>query len=680
MLEPLPLRRPRASQALLFVMLLGSYAYFFQGGGWNESSRLDLARAISERRTLAIDAYHLNTFDKSRRGDHFYSDKAPGIGVLGAPIHAVVRALRAPATDRQAEHGLVVASLYVMTVILSGAATAGTGVLVFRLALRNSGDARAALIAALGYGLGTLAFPIATVLFSHALATFLIFLAACWLMEDPEGGWRSVAAGLAGALAVVCEYPALPALGVLALAALGRGKTGRRRLARFAIGGAAPALVLLVYLAIAFGNPFRVGYQMLADPASAQSMATAGFIGMSWPSVGVMGKLLFSNYRGLFYYCPVLLLGVLGMLWAARCGPARRPVLVSLGMGVYFVLFVSSYAWWEGGSSFGSRHLAPMLPFLCWPMAFIAVHVGWLVGAVATISTLIALVITSVQPKPASHLHNPFFDELLPAFRDGKLARNNVCPLYSDPAPPEHRAVVVDADGEAHDAWNIGQRLGLAGLGSLLPLLVFWGLAGAGLAWLEPASRAGPRAPPSGSVGPPVFPEGLAAITLALGLGSAFGCGSGTPPPGTPTAPSAGWLVGDNCTETGRAVVDADAVARMADPPGVRACAFVGRWIAVRPGARTKITLEVHDPFADAGPKGVVEQRLYVDGRYVWSRDVAADAASGWMPVTHELTPRWPIVQVRLEVATLGMADPGGAWGSHTASAVRGLTVTNVSP
>ena len=64
--------------AVIALVLLVSYAYFYQAGGWNANSRFDLVRAIVEQGTVVIDAYHTNTGDKSRYNGHYYTDKAPG--------------------------------------------------------------------------------------------------------------------------------------------------------------------------------------------------------------------------------------------------------------------------------------------------------------------------------------------------------------------------------------------------------------------------------------------------------------------------------------------------------------------------------------------------------------------------------------------------------------------------
>ena len=59
-----------------------SYAYFYQGGGWNQNSRFALVRAMTERDTLQIDAYREATGDRAVWNGHYYSDKAPGASLL----------------------------------------------------------------------------------------------------------------------------------------------------------------------------------------------------------------------------------------------------------------------------------------------------------------------------------------------------------------------------------------------------------------------------------------------------------------------------------------------------------------------------------------------------------------------------------------------------------------------
>ena len=60
--------------AILFATVAHTGAYFYQGVGWNQNSRLDLTRAMVERRTLRIDALHGNTGDKARVGNELSAD------------------------------------------------------------------------------------------------------------------------------------------------------------------------------------------------------------------------------------------------------------------------------------------------------------------------------------------------------------------------------------------------------------------------------------------------------------------------------------------------------------------------------------------------------------------------------------------------------------------------------
>src|SRR5262245_18218138 len=55
-------------ETALFALVLGTYSYYYQAGGWNQNSRFDLTRAIVEQRTSILDSYAYNTGDLSCRG------------------------------------------------------------------------------------------------------------------------------------------------------------------------------------------------------------------------------------------------------------------------------------------------------------------------------------------------------------------------------------------------------------------------------------------------------------------------------------------------------------------------------------------------------------------------------------------------------------------------------------
>ena len=83
----------RIRALLIFGVIFFSYAYFYEGAGWNQNSRFDLVRAMVEQGTLRIDAYHENTDDKAFANGHYYSDKAPGLALLAVPVAEATRPL-----------------------------------------------------------------------------------------------------------------------------------------------------------------------------------------------------------------------------------------------------------------------------------------------------------------------------------------------------------------------------------------------------------------------------------------------------------------------------------------------------------------------------------------------------------------------------------------------------------
>ena len=96
----------RKLACLLGAASLLSFVYFYEGGGWNQNSRFDLLRAILERHTLTIDAYHENTEDKAHFQGHYYSDKAPGLVFFAVPFAIVARAgMRVVGVDPDSARG-----------------------------------------------------------------------------------------------------------------------------------------------------------------------------------------------------------------------------------------------------------------------------------------------------------------------------------------------------------------------------------------------------------------------------------------------------------------------------------------------------------------------------------------------------------------------------------------------
>src|ERR1700690_3168817 len=248
---------------VIAAVLFASYAYFFEGGGWNQNSRFDLMRAVVEQHTLTIDAYHGNTGDKAFFRGHYYSEKAPGVAFLAVPFVAAIRpALRAFGVDPTSIRGLV-ALAYVATVsAVALPAALGAGCL-FLIALRLGATVNGASFAAVSLGLATPYWANSSMLFGHTLAGACLtfsFAAAVALRETGSAKrdlLLGLAAGLAAGWATGAEDPAAPPSGVVALLVLVEvWPDGWRRRSRVAAGVAAGAIscvvVLMVYQYHAF--------------------------------------------------------------------------------------------------------------------------------------------------------------------------------------------------------------------------------------------------------------------------------------------------------------------------------------------------------------------------------------------------------------------------------------------
>src|SRR5579871_6849402 len=211
---------------LLGAVTFFSLIYFYEGGGWNQNSRFDLLRAIVERHTLQIDAYHENTQDKAHFNGHYYSDKAPGLVFLAVPFALAARpALRVAGVDPESPRGELALS-YLVSAGAVALPTALAAVCLFFLSLRFGSDVGGAAFGAIIMALATPMWAYASLFWAHALvgACLVFALAAALKLHDSSTAradfFWALAVGLAAGWATVTEYPAAPASAILAFLAL----------------------------------------------------------------------------------------------------------------------------------------------------------------------------------------------------------------------------------------------------------------------------------------------------------------------------------------------------------------------------------------------------------------------------------------------------------------------------
>jgi len=196
----------------------------------------------------------------------------------------------------------------------------------------------------------------------------LYFLATSVRTIASQALWQHAGVHLAIASALwlaLVARPVSPRRELMAVLALGLGSVvrqttailvpfvpgGRPRATLLAVvGGAIGIVPLLIYNALAFGNPLEQGYGTKPFDTS--------------PLTGLYGLLL-SPSRGLFVYEPYLIFAfaTIPLLGAKRDLIERRLLALAFGWAATAILY-ATYAEWWGGRVFGPRFLDDLAPVL----------------------------------------------------------------------------------------------------------------------------------------------------------------------------------------------------------------------------------------------------------------------------------------------------------------------------
>ena len=407
-----PLRRDPVAWMIL-ILVWFSCAWF---GSWefnpNNAVRMFATLSLVEEGDATIDEYAALTIDKAHFGDHYYSDKAPGITVLGIPAVMVADAVSGqrasdfvPGFENREFNRFLKIRIRLVAITICAVLSALAAMLLYDLVRRVTGDVEAGAVAALSYGLGTTVWGWSTTIFGHAPVAALLVIAswAVWRGTGPgRSWWHAVVAGLALGWAVLIEHSALiaglPVAGyaLWRLRSLPRGEAVRTVVVALAVG--ASALVVLVgYNLIAFGTVFRLGYSGVTDFAGMRE----GFFGLTYPKPYVLYELTFGERRGILWVAPILIVAPFGIAMLVR-NPATRAIgWLAVAGAVMPFLINASYYYWDGGNATGPRHALPAVGFLCIGIgAFWAQATRWSRTAVAVLlagSVVLNMAIASAE-------------------------------------------------------------------------------------------------------------------------------------------------------------------------------------------------------------------------------------------------------------------------------------------
>ena len=333
-------------ESLLFLLLWGTFAYFYQSTQQNEAARFDQTRAIALDHKLAIDDYWWNSADVIRYHkngqEHIYPNKAPGTTLLAVPVFWLLTHLLKPVMAAGLPEWIYWHAVTYLTILLTiGLVSALAAIATYRVLKCLTDDPGFSVFAVLAIWLGTMAFPFSTLFFSHQLAAALLAI-SFWLLftlrrealdgrtpldqaassEEPQTGasrtmeavegmveerdsqpsasreklrWFALVC-LAGALegfSVTTEYPTALLVAILSAYCLWvihraniNWKAKGKLLAAYVVGLAAGGSFLVWYNLEAFGKVFYVPYEAYAGASSSFPVYSRGFLGMRWPGFG----------------------------------------------------------------------------------------------------------------------------------------------------------------------------------------------------------------------------------------------------------------------------------------------------------------------------------------------------------------------------------------------------------
>lgn len=501
---PIPLRPrfriPRA-ELWLFLLLWSSYAYFYQSAKHNEAARFDQIRTLLEDGSVAIDRFAYNTADVveyARDGvKHVYPAKAPGTTFLGTIPFWVVSKTLLPFGLAPALHWHLVA--YFTTILTVGLLSALSGVVMFRVLFRMTGDLSSAALAVIAVWLGSIAFPFSTLFFSHQhVAAQLVFafailfgLAEARIAAAPlRAAGATAAAGFLIGFSITSEYPSV-LLGTLLAAYLVFRLFGSRIPARtrvtigasFVAGAAVAVSLLALYNLAAFGRLAYTAYHQLGAGGGFEMFRShsQGFAGVSWPGFEqfreVLAEITVRPQRGLLYLgregsllyacSPVLWLALPGLLLLAFKRGLRAEALLATAMiAVYFTFnacYGDSIVFWGGGASVGPRHVIPVLPFAAIPVAFVARRLKIVFIPLLMVSVFYMLIATAVEPRTPYRPVNPWSGMYLPAYLEGRFA------LADDGLFSPGERITANST-----AFNLAKLARVPGDWQLAPLMAMW--------------------------------------------------------------------------------------------------------------------------------------------------------------------------------------------------------------
>ncbi len=332
--RPIRVPSPVPVMAAIFGLLFTLYLFTFNGQftSIDEFALYARAESIIQQRNLdtpqlGFAAYHNQV-----------GDSEPGYAITAAPLYWLA-------------HNIGRLNNIHVLMLLNPLLTAATAAILYATALQLGYSRWAGLIAALTFGLATLAWPYARTFYREPLVAFGWMAALYGLIRWRYAGDEPFAYLALALIGMMVFVKATAVVGIfILLAGLARNRD-RKQLKRAAL-----TLFLLFLVALAlFQLVYRLRYGEIWGAANITDWTMEAGLRR------IYGQLL-SPGKGLLFYMPVIVLTIPGawLLWQHHRAVTLAVTLPLLTM----VAAYSTYGAWYGGQSWGARFLVSALPLL----------------------------------------------------------------------------------------------------------------------------------------------------------------------------------------------------------------------------------------------------------------------------------------------------------------------------
>jgi hypothetical protein len=409
----------------MFVFLLTLTIYSLSlNGVWatdHATSFVQLDYAIWKNHSFAlgkVGEFQPNSVDDFQFKGEYYSALAPGTAVLALPFAVLGFLLDG--------HYSVFGNTLILTELFVALTNSICSYFVYKISKFYFAK-QTSLFLGFVFAFSTVSWPFATYFFQSDVSAMFDVIMAYFALKIAQTGEKDLRntlyCGLAAAAALTVDYVNAILIPIVLFFLIFSLRKYRPRLLKvslvFLVASCLGIALIAIYNMTLFGQPLATSEQLYLK-------SSTPFGNFTFPFYLGLVLNLFTPLRGLFFYTPFLVVGVLGYHDMLRSKSTRGEGLFLLGLFLGILLPYSAWYAPTGGVSFGPRFIIPAIPYLIIPAGFVLSVNGLKRFAVTALYAAGVLIngfaaLTSILAPDQVWGESPFLNTILPNFLRGKL-------------------------------------------------------------------------------------------------------------------------------------------------------------------------------------------------------------------------------------------------------------------